>query len=212
MRRTIQCNGVRTVGTIVRRFIQFVWQKIFTKDCDNDSKATRKFSLSNQYFLSSLSVAFSYAIGCRHITIERTNQRMNKEEKINQTKSEILCLRQFSLGVFSGFSGHAYTQQNRVIIFNLLFWLQKSFVEQRNLTHLYKRRGLNLAFSVNCRFVCISMSFEFYFKIFFNSYIFFCLFCNAIFSRHFSFILFVCVCFLWLIIFFGVHLNRIEME
>lgn len=46
MRRTLQCNGIRTVGTIVRRFIQFMWQKIFTEDCDNDSKATSKFWVS----------------------------------------------------------------------------------------------------------------------------------------------------------------------
>lgn len=162
MRRTLQCNGIRTVGTIVRRFIQFVWQKIFTKDCDNDSKATRKFSLSNQFFsLQSLSLSLTrLGVGTSQSN-ERTNE-WTRKKKINQTKSEILCLCQFSLGgFFVCFSGHAHTQQNRIIIIHFLFRLQKSLVEQRNLTRLYTRRGLNLAFPVNCRFVCISMSFEF---------------------------------------------------
>lgn len=168
MRRTIQCNGIRTIGTIVRRFIQFVWQKIFTKDCDTDSKATRKFSLTNQFssLHSVTRILTRLGVGTSQLN-ERTNQRMNKEEQLNQTKSQTicLCLCQFSLDVFFRFSGHAHTQQNRIIIISFIFRLQKSFKEQRNSTRLYIQRGSNLAFSVNCRSVCISMSFEFEFKI-----------------------------------------------
>lgn len=40
--RTIQCNGVRTVGTIARRSLQFMWQKIFTEDCHDDCQTTSK--------------------------------------------------------------------------------------------------------------------------------------------------------------------------
>lgn len=40
--RSIQCHGVRTVGTIARRSIQLVWPKIFTQDCDDDCQTTSK--------------------------------------------------------------------------------------------------------------------------------------------------------------------------
>lgn len=72
MRRTIQCNGIRTVGTIVRRFIQFVWQKIFTEDCDNDSKATSKFSFC----------CFE-RVSAHH---KQTNERTNEQGKNQTTK------------------------------------------------------------------------------------------------------------------------------
>lgn len=137
MRRTIQCNGIRTVGTIVRRFIQFVWQKIFTKDCDNDSKATRKFSV---YIHLSSPFSLFLWVSAHH---NRTNETNEQGRKKNQMKSENKPLPVQCGSFLFSFPGHAHTTKSYNKLIYFLFRLQK-ITYQNNQTRSIC--GLNLEF------------------------------------------------------------------